>query len=137
MDPCHDYPRLAVLALAAGILAACAAEPVRLPAMPEEAVFADAETLLQEAHDAGAAEVAPDLLRDARRRLVNARGILYQAAAASRQASEGERLRVRRLADEAWLDARLALARIRRAEVETRLAEIEAEWDALEAEAKP
>lgn len=133
----HDYPRLAALALAVGMLGGCVSEPPQLPAMPEEAGLADTEAMLQEASEAGAAEAAPDLLRDARRRLVHARGILYEAAAASRQPNETERRRVRRLADEAWLDARLALARARRIEAESRLAELEAEWAALATEERP
>lgn len=137
MNPCHDYPRLAVLALAVGVLAACANEPVRLPAMPEESALADAEAMVREAQEAGAGEAAPELLREAKRRLVKARGILYQAAADSRRANETERLRVRRLAEEAWLDARLALVKTRRVGVTRRLAELEAEWAALEAEDSP
>lgn len=135
MNRCHDYPRVAVLALAIGILGGCANEPVRLPVMPEDSALADAEAMLRKADEAEA--TAPELLRQARRRLVNARGILYEASAASREPNEVERLRVRRLADEAWLDARLAIARAREAEAAAKLAEAEAELNALEAEVWP
>lgn len=137
MNRCHDYLRVAVLALAVGILGGCANEPLRLPVMPEESALADAEAKLREADATGAGETAPELLRQARRRLVNARGILYEASAASREPTEAELLRVRRLADEAWLDARLAIARTREAEVAARLAEAEAELAAPKTEARP
>lgn len=137
MDLCHDYLRVAVLALAIGTLSACAGEPVRLPVMPEESALAEAEAVLREAGDAGAGEAAPELLRQARRRLVEARGILYEAAAASREPNETEHLRVRRLADETRLDARLAIARTRQAAAEARLAEFESRLPTPETEARP
>lgn len=136
MDRSHDYLRIALLALAVGIMGGCANEPVRLPVMPEYSALADAEAKLREADEAGAGETAPDLLRQARRRLVHARGILYEASAASREPTETELLRVHRLADEAWLDARLAIARAREAEVAARLAEAEAELAAPKAETR-
>lgn len=137
MDPSRDYARIAVLVLAVGILTGCASEPVRLPAMPEESVLADAQAMLKKARDAGADVSAPALMREARRRLLSARGILYRAAAASREPNETERRRVRWLADEARLDVRLAMARTRRAEVERRLAEVEAGFAELDAEVGP
>lgn len=137
MDPCHGYLRIVALTLTLGILAGCASERVLQPAMPDESMLAPAEAALNEARDAGAEESAPELLHQAERRLVKARGILFRAAAASREPSRTERLHVQRLVDEIRLDARLAVVRTRRAKVETRLAEVQARMAALDAEDNP
>lgn len=137
MSPICEYPRLLVLAFAAAVLGGCASEPVRMPEVPDESTLAEAEAMLDEARGVGAAEVASAPLREAQRRLAGARSILYRAAAASRGLSRREGQRVSRLVDEAYLDARLALAHTRRAEVERRLAELEAELTALSVEEGP
>lgn len=127
MGPIPECPRIVALAVAIAVLAGCASDPVRMPNMPDESMLADAKTMLEQARDAGAAGLAPMPLRDAERRLAGARSILYRVAAASRNLREPERQRVGWLADEAWLDARLALAQTRQIEVERKLAKLEAE----------
>lgn len=134
---CPHYPRILALAFAVGLLSACATEPVGVPEMPDESMLADAEAVLKEARDAGAAASASPPLREAQRKLAGARSILYRAAAASRELDAAERQRVRRLADEARLDARLALAETRRAEVEHRIDELRAKRAASSGEDGP
>ncbi len=129
--------RSCTLALIVMLSAACVAEPVTRPMVPDESLLSDARSMLEQAREAGAAELAPEPLRQARRRLASARDTLYRAAAASRELDDAERQRVRRLADETYLDARLALARARATAVEQELAGLREKLAAPAEERRP
>lgn len=118
--------RFSALVLAIGVATGCATAPVAVPEPPDESLLAEAQAMMDKARDAGASELAPDPLREARRRLAAARGILYRAAG-SGGLDEAQTQRVQRLADEAHLDARLALARTQANAVARKLAELRAE----------
>lgn len=128
-------PRFAKLLLCVGaiwMLMACAGgpEPFRMPVLVHGDFLAQAEAALASAADAGAAELAPVALREARRRIATARTVLLRAATDGRELSEGERVTVQRLAAEAVLDARLALARTQAAAVAVKIADIQAQLTA-------
>lgn len=100
------YSRLLALLIVLG-LAACATTP------PDPRMLANAETALLQAEQAGAAEYAPLELRFARERL--------EAARTQMQAGRGAESR--RLADEAEIEAQLALARTQAAQTRAELAQ--------------
>lgn len=129
--------RRSALALIVVLSAACVAEPVARPTVPDESLLADARSMLEQAREAGAARLAPEPLRQARRRLASAQDTLYRAAAASRGLDDAEQRRVRRLADEAYLDARLALARAQAAAVAQELAGLRQKLAAPAEERRP
>ncbi len=88
-------------------LAACATTP------PDPRVLDNAENAVLQAEQAGAAEYAPLELRFARERLESART----------QMQAGRATESRRLADEAEIEAQLALARTRAAQTRAELAQ--------------
>lgn len=88
-------------------LAACATTP------PDPRLLENAETAVLQAEQAGAAEYAPLELRFARERLESART----------QMQAGRTAETRRLADEAEIEAQLALARTRAAQTRADLAQ--------------
>lgn len=108
--------RLVLAALACVTLAACATANVKPPQPPDNSILARAEAMTDKAAAAGAAKFAPDALSAARRRLTVARMILYRKAGSS--IGEAERERLQRLAESAYLDARLALVRTQAGAVE-------------------
>ncbi|MES1943143.1 hypothetical protein PC39_03432 [Salinisphaera sp. PC39] len=132
-----EFRHVAGLVLAACLLAACAETPHRVPAPPDLSPLSEAEAMLERAREAGADRLAPEPLREGRRRLAAARDILFRAATEAREPNEAERRRVRRLADEAYLDARLALARTQRVAVDRKLAELESELSAADSGDSP
>lgn len=101
--------RLVLAALACVTLAACATTNVKPPQPPDATILTKAEAMIDKAAAAGAAELAPDALSAARRRLTVARMIVYRKSGPV--FGEAERERVQRLVDAAYLDARLALIR--------------------------
>lgn len=102
--------RLLLPALLCATLAACAhTNTVKAPQAPNNAVLERAATMLEKADAAGADRFAPDVLSSARHRLTVARMILYRKAGPS--VDEAERKRVERLAEAAYLDAKLALVK--------------------------
>lgn len=90
------------------ILAACASTPP-----PDPRLLDNAESALRQAEDAGAADYAPLELRFARERL----------AAARQHMEAGRPAETRRVADEAEIEAQLALARTRAAQTRAELAQ--------------
>lgn len=99
-------------------LAACATTP------PDPRLLENAETALLQAEQAGAAEYAPLELRFARERL--------EAARAQMQA--GRAAETRRLADEAEIEAQLALARTGAAQTRAELAQRQRALERLRAD---
>lgn len=110
------------------LVAACASgETVALkPATPDESVLAPASAMLAKAQEAGAAEFAPRVLREARRRLTTARTMLYVAADDGGGVSDSEHKHIAQLVDIATLDARLALVRTQANAVASKLEEMRA-----------
>lgn len=90
------------------LLAACATTPP-----PDPRLLDNAENALRQAEEAGAAEYAPLELRFARERM----------AAAQRHLESGRMVETRRSADEAEIEAQLALARTRAAQTRADLAQ--------------
>ena len=109
---------LLLIPLAALALTACAT-----PEQPPEEV-AVAQSDLDQALASGAAQHSPDMISSAREKLNAAR-----AAAA-----DGDVERARRLAEEAQLDAQLAMARTDAAEAMAALESVEAGLEALRQE---
>lgn len=101
--------RLVLMAFACLLLVACATAKVQAPQAPDESILNRAEAMVAKARTAGAAQFAPDALASARRRLTVARMILLRRVGQSLGDQEHQRLQ--RLADAAYLDARLALVR--------------------------
>lgn len=126
--------RIALMALVAGLSTACANAPQKVPTQPDESRLAEAEAMLNRAREAGAMEQALAPLRTARRRLATARSLIYRTASAGTELDAEQRRRVGRLADEAYLDARLALALTRQSAVERRVAELQSRLEATENE---
>lgn len=110
--------RLPTVAALLALLAACATTP------PDPRLLNNAEQALQIAREAGAEEYAPLELRFARERLDAARLQLDNNNAAP----------ARRLADEAEIEAQLALARTRAARARADLAQHERELESLKAD---
>lgn len=108
---------LAALALLS--LAACATTPP-----PDPRLLANAENALNQAEQAGAAEFAPLELRFARERL----------NAARLQLEAGRTIEARRIADEAEIEAQLALARTNAAQTRAELAQRQRALERLRAD---
>lgn len=100
---------MAVLASASALVAGCASAP-----QPADTQIVRAETSIENAADGGAREYASDLLEDARDKLVSAK----------LAAEKGDDDVALRLAEEAELDARVALARAGQTEAEESLREV-------------
>lgn len=118
---------LAVL-MCAG-LGACASGNVKPPAPPDDQRISEAESMLDKAANAGAAEFAAQPLLEARHRVTAARNLLYRAAGDGDALSDAESARIGRLADAAYLDARLALVRTQAGAVQRKLDELTAELE--------
>lgn len=108
--PRIKLPLALVLLLALPITLAACAGAVTKPRVPDETPLQPALTMLDKAEAAGAARLAPDALRAAQRRLGLARGVIYRAATENRDTTDFENSRIKRLVEEAAVDARLALA---------------------------
>lgn len=132
-----DSLRAAAAAAMIAFAGVCAAEAAAPATVPDDSVLAESEAEVEEAREAGAEEKASVPLREARRRLSAARDLLFRAAAANREPSEAEQRRIRRLADEAYLDARLALSRAEAEAAADRLAELRSELAASGREGRP
>ncbi|MFW5816822.1 MAG: DUF4398 domain-containing protein [Wenzhouxiangella sp.] len=111
-------PRLPTAAAALVLLAACATTP------PDPRLLDNAEQAIETAREADAEEYAPLELRFARERLEAARFQLDNDQAGP----------ARRLADEAEIEAQLALARSRAAQVRADLAQRQRELERLRAD---
>lgn len=90
-----NHIRITVGILIGLVMAGCATIP------PDPALLNNARTAITQAEDAGANEYAPLELRFARERLEQA----------ERSMTDGDAEQIRRLADEAEIEAQLALAR--------------------------
>lgn len=118
-----DYPDMSIkkLLTAAGalaLLAACATTP------PDPRLLDNAHNAIQQAQEAGASEYAPLELRFARERLT----------AAEFEAERNNAGAARRLADEAEIEAQLALARTQAALTRAELAQRQRDLDSLRAD---
>lgn len=111
-------PTRIIAALGLLTLAACATTP------PDPRLLENAENALSQAEQAGAAEYAPLELRFARERLESART----------QMQAGRTAETRRLADEAEIEAQLALARTRAAQTRAELAQRQRALERLRAD---
>ncbi|MCC5866784.1 MAG: DUF4398 domain-containing protein [Wenzhouxiangella sp.] len=115
---CRTLSRTVLLALAALLAAACATMP------PDPRVLDNARNAIGQAEAAGASEYAPLELRFARERLNSARFEIERNNAAA----------ARRLADEAEIEAQLALARTQAALTRADLAQRERNLEQLKAD---
>ncbi len=107
------------LGILAGLaMAGCATMP------PDPTVLDNARSAITRADDAGASEYAPLELRFARERLEQAEAAL----------EDGNGDRIRRLADEAEIEAQLALARTQAALTRADLAQRQRDLDELKAD---
>ena len=109
---------MAVTLLACLMLAACATTP------PDPRVLDNARIAIERAENAGAIDHAPLELRLSSRRL----------AVAEEELEKGNRLGARHLADQAEIEAQLALARTRAALTRLRLQDRQAAYEAFKAE---
>lgn len=107
-----------IAALSLLTLAACATTP------PDPRLLDNAESALRQAEQAGAPEYAPLELRFARERLESARS----------QMAANRPVESRRLADEAEIEAQLALARTRAAQTRAELAQRQRALERLRAD---
>lgn len=110
--------RLPTAAAVLVLLAACATTP------PDPRLLNNAEQAVETARDAGAEEYAPLELRFAQERLEAARF----------QLDNNQNAPARRLADEAEIEAQLALARTRAAQARANLAQRQRELESLRAD---
>ncbi len=108
-----------VSTLAAAVLALASAACATMP--PDPRLLDDAEAAIRQAEQAGAEEFAPLELRFARERLEAARF----------QLDNNNALPARRQADEAAIEAQLALARTRAAQARAELAQRERDLERL------
>lgn len=116
--------RLGIVLAVVAWLAACAGAPTAPPTPPDDSMLDAGETMLAKAEEAGAPEMAPQAWREARRRLSAGRSLLYRAAAENRSLTAAEKRRVKRLGQEAYVDARLALALTQQTAVQRKLGEL-------------
>lgn len=117
---------LSAAAFVAGLLVVggCA-NSVPRPVSPDMSALAPAEQAIAEARAVHADELAPAALREAQRRMSQARKILVQAALRGTQPDAAEQLAVNRLVEEARVDALRAQALTQRAAVSNALGEFE------------
>jgi hypothetical protein len=118
-----EYPDMSIknLLIVAGaltLLAACATTP------PDPRLLDNARNAIQQAQEAGASEYAPLELRFARERLT----------AAEFEAERNNAGAARRLADEAEIEAQLALARTQAALTRAELAQRQRDLESLRAD---
>lgn len=123
----HLIAGAAIAVSAAG--AGCASPRAAQPHVPDQSALNPATQALDKAVSAHADQFAPRIVDSARRHITVARDILFKAAEDDRSPTPAENARVKKLVDQARLDARAALVKTQAATVQHQIKQLQSGSD--------